>query len=493
MDIVGGFATLLADPQALPFTALAALLGVVIGALPGLTAAAIAMLVPIAHYLEPLRALAFLHVIGQAGRYGGSVSAILFDTPGTTASVATMIDGTRWRAGARPRAALRMATVAGVCGDPIGDAIPILGAVTIARWTARFGPPEHFAVCVRAFVVIGSVVGGSLATGLGIATAPVGLVSITGQARWTYGSLRLARGRPAPGAAAGRPVHDLRAHGPGGAGAAGRGGATRIVPLGGPGLSLRETLRTLPVIACSALMGSAVGIMPGLGSPVAGFVAYGEEKRRAGPGAGWGTGVLAGVAAPEAADDAVSGPSTIPLPTLGVPGTTVAAIPMGVFPIHGIPIGPTIFAAAGELVFGLFAAGLVGILLYGLIGWFFGPAIGLLIARLPAPVVHAAIVLVTVIAAYSARLGLRDAQVMPIAGAAGYAMRRLGFPLAAFIIAFILAPGAEPALRQSLSLSRERWWIFATEPVATGAVALGAGAALWRSGRAGAGRRRPAG
>ena len=239
-------------------------------------------------------------------------------------------------------------------------------------------------------------------------------------------------------------------------------------------------VRALPVIGRSALMGSAIGIMPGLGSSVAAFVAYGEERRRAGPGAGWGEGegALMGVAAPEAVNDAVSGPSMIPLLTLGVPGTTVAAILLGVLLIHGIPIGPAIFAVARELVFGLFAAGLLGIALYGLIGWFFGPLIGRLVARVPASPVHPAIFLVAVIAAQSGRLSLWDAQAMLCAGVLGHAMRRLGFPPAAFVIAFIPAPGAEGALRQSLRLSREGRTIFATRPVAAGFLALGAGVAL---------------
>ena len=484
MDIVGGFATLFANPAALAFTALAALVGVVIGALPGLTAAAaIAMLVPVTYHLDPLAALAFLYVIGKSGRYGGSVSAILFNTPGTTASVATMIDGHPLARRGEAVRALRMATVASVLGDLVGDAILILGAVTVARWTARFGPPEYFAVYLMAFLVIGSVVGtsvlkGLLATALGIAVALVGLDPITGEARWTLGLLELEGGFGLVPLLVGVfVISELMVQAEG----ALRGAApARIVPLTGGGLRAAEVVRALPVIGRSALMGSAIGIMPGLGSSVAAFVAYGEERRRAGPGAGWGEGALMGVAAPEAANNAVSGPSMIPLLTLGVPGTTVAAILMGVFLIHGIPIGPTIFTTARELVFGLFAAGLLGIVLYGLIGWFFGPLIGRLIARVPASLVYPAIFLVTVIAAYSGRLSLWDAQVMLGAGVLGYAMRRLGFPPAAFIIAFILAPGAEEALRQSLLLSREGWAIFATRPVAAGFLVLGAAVVLWR-------------
>ncbi|QPH54624.1 tripartite tricarboxylate transporter permease [Pontivivens ytuae] len=487
MDILDGFATLFANPTALGFVALAAFIGVVIGALPGLTAAAaIAMLVPLTFYLDPLAALAFLYVIGKSGRYGGSVAAILFNTPGTTASVATMTDGYPMAKRGESVRALRMATVASVSGDLIGDIILIFGAALIATQTAKFGPPEYFAVYMMAFLVIGSVVGASvikglLATVLGIAVALVGLDPITGQARWTFGVLELENGFTLVPLLIGVfVISELMVQ----AEARLTGQQARVIDrASGAGAALRwlDVRPLVGVITRSALYGAVIGIMPGLGSSVAAFVAYGEEKRRAPDGHEWGTGKLAGVAAPEAANNAVSGPSMIPLLTLGVPGTTVAAILMGVFLIHGIPIGPTLFVAAHDLVYGLFAAGLIGIVLYGLIGWFFGPAIGRAIAAVPAGLVYPAIFMITLIAAYTGRLSLWDVQVMLGAGVLGYAMRRLGFPPAAFIIAFILAPGAEEALRQSLLLSRTGWTIFITEPVAAAFLTVGVGVALWRS------------
>lgn len=489
MDIVNGFATLFANPTALGFVFLAAFVGVVIGALPGLTAAAaIAMLVPLTFYLDPLAALAFLYVIGKSGRYGGSVSAILFNTPGTTASVATMADGHPLAKRGQSVRALRMATVASVSGDFIGDLILILGAAFVASQTAKFGPPEYFAVYMMAFLVIGSVVGtsvlkGLLATVLGIAVALVGLDPITGQARWTFGVLQLENGFTLVPLLIGVfVISELMVQ----AEARLTGQAARVIePASAEGsrLAWADVRPLWGVITRSSLYGAVIGIMPGLGSSVAAFVAYGEEKRRAKDGDDWGTGKLAGVAAPEAANNAVSGPSMIPLLTLGVPGTTVAAILMGVFLIHGIPIGPTLFVAASDLIYGLFAAGLIGILLYGLIGWFFGPAIGRLIARIPASFVYTVIFMVTLIAAYTGRLSFWDVQVMLGAGVLGYAMRKLGFPPAAFIIAFILAPGAEEALRQSLLLSRNGWAIFASEPIAAAFLVIGVGVALWRGWR----------
>lgn len=478
MEIVQGFATLFASPTALGFTALAAVLGVLIGSLPGLTAAAaIAMLVPVTYYLDPLAALAFLYVIGKAGRYGGSISAILFNTPGTAASVATIYDGYPLARKGEAKRALRTSTVASMMGDWIGDAILIFGAAWIASFTSHFGPAEYFGIYMMAFLVIGSVVGNSIIKGLlaiamGIVVAMVGLDPITGQPRWTFGQLELEGGFGLVPLLVGLFViseimiqveQALRGTAP-----------TAFLRMSGRGLGFREATGLLPVIGRSSIYGAFIGMMPGLGSSVAAFVAYSEEKRRAGPQAGWGEGAIAGVAAPEAANNAVNGPSMIPLLTLGVPGTTVAAILMGVFLIHGIPIGPTIFSAAGDLVYGLFAAGVLGVLLYGITGWFFGPAIGRLVALVPTRYVYPVIFLITVIAAYSVRLNLWDVYVMIIAGLAGYAMRKLEFPTAAFVIAFILAPGAEESLRQSLLLSRNGWMIFLTEPVAAGFLAVGA-------------------
>lgn len=477
MEILNGFATLFSTPDALAYTALAAVLGVVIGSLPGLTvAAAIAMLVPVTYYLDPLAALSFLYVIGKAGRYGGSISAILFNTPGTTASVATIFDGYPLARRGDARRALRTSTVASMIGDWIGDAILIFGAVIIASWTSSFGPAEYFGIYMMAFLIIGSVVGksilkGLLAIAMGLAVAMVGLDPITGQPRWTFGHIELEGGFGLVPLLVGLfVISEIMVQ----AEQSLRGTAPIAFPkMSNRGLTLRELFRLLPVIGRSAIYGAFIGMMPGLGSSVAAFVAYAEEKRRAGPDAGWGEGAIAGVAAPEAANNAVNGPSMIPLLTLGVPGTTVAAILMGVFLIHGIPIGPTIFSAAGDLVYGLFAAGVLGVLLYGITGWFFGPAIGRLVSLVPTRYVYPTIFLVTVIASYSVRLNLFDVYVMMAAGLLGYVMRKLEFPTAAFIIAFILAPGAEESLRQSLLLSRNGWMIFLTEPVAAGFLAVG--------------------
>ena len=490
-DLVGGFATLFADPVSLGFVLLAAFVGIVFGALPGLTAsAAIAMLLPLSFYLEPLSALAFLYVIGKSGRYGGSIAAILFNTPGTAASAATMQDGYPLTRQGRAGKALKIATVASVIGDTIGELVLIFGAVTIASYTRTFGPTEYFAIYVMAFVVIGSVVGksvlkGLLSTILGALVALIGLDTISGAPRMTMGVYELEDGLSLVPLLIGvfvisEIVIQAERAAKSALERAGLAGAT-----GGADnhLSLAEVRRCLPLMLRSAGMGSVIGMMPGLGSSVACFVAYGEEKRRSKTPEAWGTGIVEGVAAPESANNAVSGPSMIPLLTLGIPGSTVAAVLIGVFLIHGIQVGPSIFDTdySRSLIYALFAAGLVGIAAYGLMGYWGGPLIGRAIARVPPRVLYPFIFLTSVAAAYSARASILDVGVALLFGVVGYGMRRTGYSAAAFVIAFVLARNMEEAYRQALLLSDDGAMIFLTEPVAASFLAIGIGVMVFRA------------
>lgn len=481
MDIINGFVFLFTNPTTLMFVFIGAFTGIVAGAIPGLTAsAAIAMLMPVTFYLDPLSALAFLYVVGKSGRFGGSIAAILFNTPGTTASAATMRDGYPMTQQGKVGKALKMATVASVFGDFFGDIVLIFGAVFIASYTSRFGPPEYFAIYMMAFVVIGSVAGksitkGILSTLLGIIVSLIGLDPITGDVRMTMGVFELENGLALVPLLIGLfvfseilvqmekigdkdelKIADMHSEDP---------GANR--------LSWSEIKSVIPIMLRSSGIGSVIGMMPGLGSAVACFVAYGEEKRRSNKPEKWGTGIIEGIAAPESSNNAVSGPSMIPLLTLGVPGSTIAAILIGVFMIHGIQVGPSVFQTDRELIFGLFAAGLLGIASYGLIGYFGGPLVGRVIAYFPSRLIYPFIFLTAFIASYSARQSIFDIGLALIFGVVGYFMQRTNFSAPAFIIAFVLAKGAEEAFRQSLLLSDSGLGIFLERPIAIAFFALG--------------------
>ena len=489
-DLIGGFANLIANPEALAFVFLAAFVGIVAGALPGLTAsAAIAMLLPLSFHLGALPALAFLYVIGKSGRYGGSIAAILFNTPGTAASAATMQDGYPMTQRGEAGKALKTATVASVIGDYIGEIILIFGAVFIAQYTSTFGPTEYFCIYVMAFIVIGSVVAqsvikGILSTLLGAIVALIGLDTLTAEPRMTMGFPELEDGLALVPLLIGvfviseiiiQAEKAAKAHLDGLSVASSNSSANHM--------TWEEFRSCIPLMLRSSMVGSFIGMMPGLGSSVACFVAYGEEKRRAKEPEKWGTGIVEGIAAPESANNAVSGPSMIPLLTLGIPGSTVAAILIGVFLIHGIQVGPTLFTnpMSRELIFSLFAAGLLGIAAYGAMGYWAGPAIGKAIAYLPPRVLYPFIFLTAIAAAYSSRASILDVAVALLFGVIGYAMRRTEFSTAAFVIAFVLSKNAEEAYRQALLLSDDGHLIFVKEPVALGFLLVGTAVLIFRS------------
>ena len=256
----------------------------------------------------------------------------------------------------------------------------------------------------------------------------------------------------------------IRRHGNLGHNAVGGVDAERPGPIG----EARQNLRHLIGAGIDAFTRGALphGVAAGAFFVVACFIAYGSSKAKAKNKDEWGKGAIEGVAAPEAANNAVSGPSMIPLLALGVPGSTIAAMLMGVFLIHGIQVGPKIFETSGDIIYGLFAAGLIGIVLYGLIGWFLGPAIGRVIAKVPPRLIYPTILAVALISAYAARSSMFDVLIACIFGVIGYFMRTLNFSPAAAIIAFVLAPGAEQALRQSVLLTDAGFGIFLQRPVA---------------------------
>ena len=483
-DILGGFETLLNDQYAIWFVLLASFVGIIFGALPGLTAAAaIAMMLPILiaynDEIGGLAGLAFLYVIGKSGRYGGSIAAILFNTPGTAASAATMQDGYPMTQSGRPGKALKTATISSAFGDYFGEIVLIFGAVFIATFTRKFGPPENFAIYLMAFVIIGSVVSDSIIKGIistlfGASIALIGEDTITGQFKMTMGIDELESGMALVPLLIGVFVISeviIQAE---------KSAKVKMVDMSASGIddptaqyfTWAEFKRCLPLMFRSSIIGSLIGMMPGLGSSVACFVAYGEEKRKAKNKDKWGTGVVEGIAAPESANNAVSGPSMIPLLTLGIPGSTIAAVLIGMFLVNGLQVGPQIFAtepplfmggqliSPREFIFGMFAAGLIGIACYAVIGYFMAPFIGRLISKLPTQYLYPFIFMISIAASYSSRASIWDVGFALLFGVIGYGMRRTNFSAAAFIIAFVLTASMEEAFRQSMIISDNGLMLF---------------------------------
>ncbi|RBW53583.1 hypothetical protein DS909_13820 [Phaeobacter gallaeciensis] len=487
MDIFPALLSVISDPMLLAAILLAAVVGMIVGAIPGLTAsAAIAMLLPITFYMEPLFALAFLYVIGKSGRYGGSIAAILFNTPGTAASAATQLDGYPLAKSGKAGKAMKVATISSVIGDFMGDIMLVVGVGFIAALALKLGPPETFAIYFAAFVVIGSVIGKSILKGLasafiGILVAMVGLDPISSQERYTFGSFDLSNGIGLVPLmigvfVLGEVFAQLEER------KKAKNAEIEVNDQAGDDNTLTwdEYKPCLPHALRGGVIGAFIGVLPGLGSAIAAFISYGEGKRRATNPEKWGKGALEGVAAPEAANNAVSGPSMAPLLTLGIPGSTIGAILLGVFLIHGIQVGQTLFLTDKELVYRLFACGMLGILAYGLIGYFGATQVARIILKIPTNVLYPMIFLTSFVAAYSARGSMFDVTVMTVAGFVGWLMRKYDFNIAAFVISFVLAKGAEETFRQSMLMSDGGALVFIERPIAALFLAIGLAAMAFR-------------
>jgi putative tricarboxylic transport membrane protein len=338
--------------------------GIFLGAMPGLTSTVgIALLIPFSFYMSPLAAIAMMYGVNKGGIYGGSIPAILLHVPGTPAAACTQLDGYPLTQQGKHGKALQMAVYASAIGDTLSDIVLVLFTVKLASFAVKFGPPEFFTVILFALTIIGSVTGRSVIKGLfsafaGLLLATVGLDPITSMPRFDFGITELSARLPLVPILIGIfSVSEVIIQAEK---AVTKGKSVTIAPKSkNPAdnrVSWLELRGCLKVIFRSYFWGQLIGILPGIGAAISCWVGYGEAKRTSKHPERFGKGALEGVAASEAANNAVCGANLVPLLTLGVPGSTDIAVLMGVFLIHGIDPGPRIFVEQPQLVYGIFAA-----------------------------------------------------------------------------------------------------------------------------------------
>lgn len=481
MGIIDGFLALFSSWQPIFFAFFGTLVGLIAGALPGLSSSAtIALLIPVTFYMDTLPALVFIYTISKAADFGGSIPAILFNTPGTPQAAATQQEGYPLTQQGKQGKALRMAVIASAQGDMISELLLIFGAAYIAVYASQMGPAEYTAIYFCAFIIISSLIGdsvvkGLLSTLLGILVALIGFDSITAEERFTFGIPYLLEGVALVPVLLGlfvmsevfAKVADRKA----------LRGDNKIAPKSDNPEDNRVTWaeykRVLPVIYRSTAFGALIGMLPGIGASVASFVSYAEAKRVSKQKDTWGKGEIEGIAAAEAANNATSGANLIPLLTLGIPGSTSAALLAGVMLIHGITIGPTVFVTSHDMIYGLFASGLLCIFTYLVIGYWGSGLVGRMIAVVPAQVIYPFIFITCFVATYAIRNALFDLILMTFFGVVGLLMKKFKFSIPAFIIAFILGDGAERSLRQAMMLDDSGALIFLQRPLALFFFALG--------------------
>lgn len=455
-----------------PYTLIAILagvvVGIVIGAIPGMTVSmGMALMLPFSFVLPTTPAIGLLLGVHIGGVTGGSVSAILLDIPGTPSAAATVLDGHPMANKGQAGKALGTAVMASFVGGIISLVALILIAPQLAVLALNFGAPELFAVVLLGLTIIvsvseASVLKGIIAGLIGLGLMTVGLDPMLGVPRFTFGQIELQAGVSLLPAMIGlfavpqileelepRAREDLQT-------IASR--VTAQLP------SISETKALVPTFLRGSLIGTIVGIVPGTGGPIAAFLAYDQEKRRSKCPEEFGTGVIEGVAAPEAANNAVTGSALIPMLTLGIPGDPIVAVLMGGLIIHGLQPGPLLFEQQPTFITGIFLSILVAYVLTVLVQLFL-IRLFVQVQKIPRPYLFSVIAVLAVAGSYAVDFTIFAIWTMLFFGILAYLMRKFGFPVIPVLLAIVLGPILEGQFRRALSISGGDATVFFTHPL----------------------------
>src|SRR3954452_18164341 len=442
-------------------------LGVIIGVLPGLGGAnGVAILLPLTFSMAQspggtTSAIILLSCIYWGALFGGAITSILFNIPGEPWSVATTFDGYPMAQDGRAGAALTAAFTSSFVGAFVAVLMITFLAPMVAKFALRFGAPEFFAVYLLTFCSFVGMGKGSpfkilVSMALGFALAAVGMDTVTGQLRMTFGQAELMRGFDFLIAVIGLfGIGEILLSMEEGLAFSGK--AARINPK-----VVWETWKVLPrywiTSVRSSLVGIWMGITPGGATP-ASFMSYGLAKKMSRSGAKFGPGELEGVVAPETASHAAGTSALLPMLALGIPGSPTAAVLLGGLLIWGLQPGPLLFVEQKDFVWGLIASMYLGNIA-GLIVVLTCVPLFAAILRVPFSVIAPIIVVICAIGAYTVHNAMLDIWFMVVFGVAGYLLKKLSYPLAPLVLAIVLGDRAEASFRQAMLISNGSLTIF---------------------------------
>lgn len=460
--------------------------GIVFGAVPGLTAVmAIALCLPLTYTMGPAAGLSLLVALYIGATSGGLISAILLKIPGTPSSIATTFDGGPMMEKGEGVKALGV----GVVFSFLGTIFSIVALIFIAPWLATvalsFGPHEYFGIAIFSLTLIATLSAGSMVKGLfagvvGFVLSTVGIAPVDAIRRFTFDQPNLNSGfalltvlvgvfaiaEIIKVAESARGEHKTQV------------GQVSMKQIKGFGFSLKEFFGQIPNAVRSAFLGLGIGILPGIGAGTSNIVAYIAAKKRSKHPEQFGRGCIDGIVAPETANNAGIGGAMIPLLTLGIPGDAVTAILLGGFMIHGIQPGPMLFMSQGELVYTIFAALILASVMM-LVLEFYGLRIFIKLLAVPKHILLPIILVLCVVGAFGLSSRIFDIWTIVLFGLLGYGFVKGGIPPAPFIIGFILGPMAETNLRRGLMLSDDSFMGFLTSPISGVFLALALAVVLW--------------
>lgn len=443
-------------------------LGIVFGALPGLTASmGIAVLLPLTYNMPPVMGFGMLLGTYCGAISGGSIAATLLNIPGTPSSVATCLDAYPMAKKGEAGKALGLAIVASFIGGLFSSFVLSLASPVLAEFALEFGAAEYFSLAVFGLTIIASVSGKSLAKGvvaglIGVFVSLVGLDPTTGSPRYTFGEMSLLSGIAFLPAliglfAVGQVLTDaeeiLQTR-----------GAQITQQVGGVYLRFSAVLRHWKIVLSSCVIGTTVGIIPGAGGSVASFVAYDQAKRLSKTPELFGTGHDEGVIASETSNNAMTGGAIVPMITLGVPGEAAAAVLMGGLMIHGLRPGPLLFTEQTDIVYGIFMAFFLANF-FMMLFQFIGIKLFVKVLAVPRSFLIPIILLFCVIGSYGVSGNLFDVYLLLIFGVLGFFLNKYGYGTAPVVLGMILGTIAESEFRKGMIMFEGDETVFFTRPI----------------------------
>ena len=441
MDVIVDALSHLLTIENFIFVNIGVFIGILFGAIPGMSAnLGVTVFLPFTFTLGTAPALLLLCGIFFGANFGGSISAILINTPGTNGACATLLDGYPMARNGHPLKALDMALLASTFGGLVSALALLFFAPPISQVAMKFGAPEYFALAIFGLSIIASVSGKSILKGLvsgalGMLLASVGIDSVSGKSRFTFGNVLMFKGISMIAVLLGVYAIAQMIARVNGTEAAGKASELNTKDHKEDRLTRKEALSTVPTMVKSSLIGTIIGAIPGTGSAIAAYISYNEAKRTAKPGEKFGEGELKGIAAPESGNNGATASCLIPLLTLGIPGDAVAATLMGAFTMHGLVVGPKI-------------------------------------THIPQNLLTALLMVVCCAGAFAIANSAFEVTIMLTFGIVGYFMSKFGFPPVPIVLGMVLGPTAESNLRNALTMSRGSWLIFVQRPICLGFIIL---------------------
>ena len=476
-DLVLGLSVAI-TPMNMLYLLIGAVVGMIVGVIPGFgPSAGLAILLPLTFGMDPVGAIMMLAAIYYGSMYGGTITSILLNTPGESATVASTFDGYPLAKKGRAGPALVMQAVASFVGGTVGVLMITVLAPMFSQVSRSFGPPEYFLLAMMGLMTLIVMIGSNWKLGvisalIGLALGTVGVDLETGQGRYTFGSAELIGGIYFIPIAIGLfGLGELFYAFYTGMHRAGEGTLvdyrkeTRFWPTAHDFLSTRWTM------VRGSILGFVVGVIPGAGATIASLMAYSAERSLSKTPENFGKGEMAGLVAPETANNAASSGAMVPLLTLGIPGSASTAVLLAAFMLWGLRPGPLFMEQNAELAWGLIASMYLGNVILLAINIFAIPLF-VQIVKVPYRLLGPCIVVICALGTFTVHASFVEVWLMLAASIVGFFMRMYGFSPAALVLALVLGPLAEQALRQTMTISRGSFDIFLERTASLSIIAL---------------------